>query len=289
MSTLTKVFVVLLVILSMLLTAATVVFVNRVENFKQVAADTQAQLNLEKARSNEAISAANSARNQVQGALTQSLAQVEQLKGSGNTKDAEISKLNAQIATLTSADAMKAANIAQLTEALKASEDQKAKQHDMIADLRTGNDKYIKQFAEQSARVSELTEQLEATERLRRQASEQNQELTAQLDRSNKLLQQNGINVTDAVPSPNAAAPNINGVIRETRQIGGVPYATISLGSADGVVKGMEFKVIDRDAGEFLAIVTIDSVEPNESTGRLTGPRATEVNANRKLEVRTQL
>jgi hypothetical protein len=287
LSTLTKVFVVLLVILSMLLTAATVVFVNRVENFKAVADNTQAQLNLEKARSSEAINSANSARNQVQAALTQSLAQVEQLKGAGNTKDAEISKLNTQIATLTSADAMKAANIAQLSEALKASEDQKAKQHDMIVDLRGSNDKYIKQFADQSARVSELTEQLEATERLRRQASEQNQELSTQLDRSNKVLQDKGW--TNESPTPQAGAPNINGVIRETRSIGGVRYATISLGSADGVVKGMELKVIDRDAGQFLAIVTIDSVEPNESTGRLTGPRATEVNADPKLEVRTQL
>jgi len=75
--------------------------------------------------------------------------------------------------------------------------------------------------------------------------------------------------------------------VREKSDIGGVTYATISVGSADDVVKGMRFAVIDRDRGVFLGYLTVESVEPNESTGRLEGPNVAEMKAGN--EVRTQL
>ena len=75
-------------------------------------------------------------------------------------------------------------------------------------------------------------------------------------------------------------------MIRSTRQIANLPYATISVGSSDNVAKGMEFKVIDRDQGKFLGTLTVDSVEPNESTGHLNGPRVGDIKPG--TEVRTQ-
>jgi hypothetical protein len=83
------------------------------------------------------------------------------------------------------------------------------------------------------------------------------------------------------------AAPAINGVIRAVKPIGGIPYATISVGSADGVAKGMEFKVVNRGTGDFLGILTVDSVDLNESTGRLSGPRTNDIRSG--AEVKTQL
>ena len=50
----------------------------------------------------------------------------------------------------------------------------------------------------------------------------------------------------------------------------------------------MVFKVIDRATGNFLGELTVDSVEPTESTGRLSsGPRLNDIKAG--VEVKTQL
>ena len=97
------------------------------------------------------------------------------------------------------------------------------------------------------------------------------------------VLKENGFSM-NAVP---VRSPKINGVVTDVRTIAGRPYATISVGSVDNVVKGMQFNVIDRDSGNFLGILTVDTVEPNESTGQLQGPRVADIHKGH--EVRTQL
>jgi hypothetical protein len=86
--------------------------------------------------------------------------------------------------------------------------------------------------------------------------------------------------------APRGATPAINGVVREVQPINGVLYASISVGSADSVSKGMEFKVVNRETGAFLGILTVDMVELNESTGRLRGDRVSEIRPG--AEVKTQ-
>jgi hypothetical protein len=81
--------------------------------------------------------------------------------------------------------------------------------------------------------------------------------------------------------------PSIKGVVRDVRRIAGNQYATINVGSADDVTRGMEFKVVDRQTGDFLGTLTVDTVEPNESTGRLSGPKVAAIRPG--VEVRTQL
>ena len=81
--------------------------------------------------------------------------------------------------------------------------------------------------------------------------------------------------------------PPIDGVIRATRAIAGVPYATISVGSNAGVQRGMEFKVVSHETGDFLGILTVDSVDTNEATGRLAGPKVANIRPG--AEVKTQL
>jgi len=53
------------------------------------------------------------------------------------------------------------------------------------------------------------------------------------------------------------------------------------------VSKGMVFNVIDREQGDFLGYLEVDSVEPEEAVGRLTGPRVADIRPG--SEVRTQL
>ena len=84
-----------------------------------------------------------------------------------------------------------------------------------------------------------------------------------------------------------AGAPPINGVIRDTRAIAGIPHAKISVGSDDAVKVGMEFNILDRSNGKFLGKLTVVAVEPNEAVGRVTGPDIAAIAAG--AEVRTQL
>ena len=179
-----------------------------------------------------------------------------------------------------------------MSEALKASEDTKSKLEEMVAGLRSANDQDLQQAAQSSQQISDLTNKLEVTERERRFATEQLEEMRNQTAKLSAAVQEMGRNPREILASiaPGAAAvspaPCINGVVRDVRTIAGLPYATISVGSADGVAKGMVFNVVDR-AGAFLGKVTIDTVELNESTGRVIGPKVDQI--AKGVEVKTQL
>jgi hypothetical protein len=158
----------------------------------------------------------------------------------------------------------------------------------MIAQLRTTNDDRLKQNVELNTTVTELTNNLQVTERERRYLAEQLTESKRTVDRQSSMLRDAGISPKMAsAAGTGAGAPPINGVIRSTSNIAGVPYASISVGSNDGVTKGMEFKVVDRATGDFLGILTVDSVEPTESTGRLSGPGLKRIKPG--VDVKTQL
>ena len=74
----------------------------------------------------------------------------------------------------------------------------------------------------------------------------------------------------------------VEGVITETRKVGGKNYAVISLGSDDGVRRHTRLMVIGRD-GQFLGYVTVTNVEPEEAVGVLSGRRADEIRRNDRV------
>lgn len=287
MSPLTKLFVVFHVILSLLLTAGLVVFVNRVENFKLSAEKANDALQVEQKRSEAAIADANALKQVAEKAAQQAGSALAAVKAQLDSAQQQIADKDVKIAELNSNNVMAAANLARLTEGLTASENQKALQLAMITDLRTSGDKLTKEKADLNIVVSDLTNKLEATERDRRYYAEQLSQANNVRSGLENQLKGLGYSPTELAAAATKVGPPINGVVREVRPIGGVPYATISVGSADSVTKGMEFKVIDRSRGDFLGVLTVDTVEPNEATGRLVGPRVGEI--TRGSEVRTQL
>jgi hypothetical protein len=272
----------------MLLTAGTVVFVSQVENYKIAADNAKTQLAAAQATQLQAQRDAEQARQLASDARTAALAQATASQTALNAAQQQIADRDAQIAQLSAANTLQIADANRLTEALKASEDQKSRQAEQLADMRTKFDQRVTQNAQLNASVSDLTNRLDVTERERRLLAEQVAELQSQNQKLGGILKDNNINPNDVVAGGlRRGAPPINGVIRDVRKIAGMDYATISVGSADNVAKGMEFKVIDRDSGNFLGTLTVDSVEANESTGRLSGPRVADVHPG--TEVRTQL
>jgi hypothetical protein len=280
-------FVVLLVILSLLMTAATVVYINKEDIQRDSLTKVKAQLDA-KTQSEQNLQAQVTA-------LQQNLqAGVQQATDQAGRANADIIKLQnekasqgVELAKFTSQVATQQLDVSRLTEALNATQAAAQKQADEIARLRTANDTLVKQSADLNATVSDLTNKLDVTERERRLLAEQltqtkgeNQRLGAIINGAHLAPEQQNVAV-------NRGGPSINGVIRDVRTIAGNQYATISVGSADSVTRGMEFKVIDRGTGNFLGTLVVDTVEPNESTGRLFGPNVAAIRPG--VEVRTQL
>lgn len=287
MSPLTKLFVVLLVILSLLTTAATVVYVNKEDFNSETLKQTQAQLAAAQETARRAEDQARVAQENATAIQQQANAQAAVANNALAQADSKVATLNVELAKAASQGAAQQLDVSRLTEALNASQQTSGRQQEEVVRLRTNTDQLVRQSSELNSSVSDLTNKLEVTERERRNLAEQLTQESADLDKANRALAAAGVRPEQMQPLVNRAGPAINGVIRDVRTIAGVQYATISIGSADGVQRGMEFKVLDRASGNFLGTLVVDTTDPNESTGRLAGPNVAAIRPG--VEVRTQL
>src|SRR5436305_2347281 len=157
LSPLTKLFVGLLVVLSLLLTAATVTFVNTLDNQRQKAQQLQQQVQNQLAEAASLRAQAESSASQAQEAERLAQAQVEQLRQQANTAQQLIADRDVKLAEAGSRLAIQAADVTRLSEALKASEDTKAKLQEMVASLRAAHDQDLQLAAQSSQQISDLT------------------------------------------------------------------------------------------------------------------------------------
>ncbi|WP_428938058.1 hypothetical protein [Fontivita pretiosa] len=290
MSPLTKLFVVLLVVLSLLLTAGVVVFVNQVDDYKRAEEQARALLTAEQAKAEAMRNEAEAARASAASTVREITDQLEKMKQQMNQLQQQAIAKDAELAQARSQAALQAADLTRLAEGLKASEDTKSRLQDQLNETRASNDTLLAQNAQLNQTVTDLTNRLEVTERERKFLAEQLAEAKNQMERQAAILRDMGVSPAQLASAQGikAGAPPINGVIRAVRPIAGIPYATISVGSADGVQKGMEFKVVER-GGNFLGILTVDSVELNEATGKLSGEPGKLALIKPGVEVKTQL
>jgi septal ring factor EnvC (AmiA/AmiB activator) len=280
LSNLTKIFVICLVLVSLLLTSAAVTFVNRSDNAAETIARLTTTVQAQQSQLNAAqatLAAATSSE-----AFVRSDAQNKVIEAGKSSLEIQqkLADRDQQLASLKNQNALQSADLAKLAEATKAATEMTSKLQETVATLRAQGDEANKKVADLNAAVSQLTNQLEITERERRYVAEQLVELQGSYKKAVGVIKDAGITPTLASAAPvgvKSGAPAINGAIRELRSIANVPYATVSVGTADGVVKGMEFKIIDPVRGDFLGILTIDSVQPNESIGKLAGPRVSDI------------
>jgi hypothetical protein len=285
-SPLTKLFVVLHVVLSLVLTAGLIVFVNRTEAYNVTNKALAASVASERNRASAAEADAQAATASAAKAVDLANAQVNDMRTQLADARRQIGERDVQLAQGASAQALAAADNSKLAEALKASEDQKSKQSEALAQARTDNDSLIKKNADLNTALTDTINKNEVATSERNNFQEQLTQLQADAENMRKLLADNGIRANQPGGLATGAVP-INGVVRSVNPINGIPYATISVGSADNVQKGMQFNVIDRQHGVFLGQLTVDDVQPNEATGRLAGPHINDVKPG--VEVRTQL
>ena len=282
MSVLTKLFVVLLVVSSLLLSASVVVFVNRVEDNKATADAATKKLASARREVEELNKALASSRRDLLDAQNEMAKQLGEQQRTILEREATIQEGKAKIAQADKDSQIKDATIKGNTDALKAAQEENKGLQAANLEIRNKYDDVLKQSGELNTRVTELDNKLRTTEK----ALEYNQELVAERNAEMATMRQKGSTAGGSSEATPDAGP-INGVIRRVDIIGGKKYATISVGSSDNVTKGMKFSVIDSGAGKFLGYVTIDSVQPNEAVGQVEGPAVDKIQAN--LEVKTKL
>ena len=288
MSVLTKIFVVALVVLSLLLSAATITFVNSIDDYKRVVdAAKQGQISAE-AKASEIQANADVAAKESADALAKASAQGQNASQENQRLAKDLADLGVQLAGAKSQATIAEANVSKLTSAVSALQTMSAAAGQQVADLRSTNDRLTQQNGELNIANTDLSNKLSITEDARKNLAEQLTEANATKDKLGGALRDLGKDPNRVTSSGLAAgAPAINGVIRDTRQIAGIPHAKISVGSDDSVKVGMEFNILDRTNGKFLGKLTVVAVEPNEAVGRITGPDIAAIAAG--AEVRTQL
>lgn len=293
MSPLTKLFVVLLVLVSIIQTAGIVTFVNKLEPLQTQLANAQADAKVQMALATTKAADLQAATDQLRAANDAIKAQKNEFNTQLQTyrttiesRDADIAKLRGDAAVLVSANASQSA-------ALQLSEDSKSKLSDQVLALRKDADERQRENIELGARLNQITAEKTIADRDVRHLTEQLTELTSKNGQLGKMLEELGVPQSriasnDPVRSV-ISAPAINGVVRSRRTIAGKDYATISIGSADQVTKGMEFKILDKETGAFLGILTVDVLDANEAMGQIVAEPNNLAKIKAGNEVRTQI
>ena len=288
MSALTKVFILLHVVMSMLLAAGLIVFVNRVDDF-QVASRTQkAALSRAEAQAAEANAALATMQSTMNNVSQTSQARIQQIQAELAQRDQAILDLRGQLAESQAQLASAQTALTSNTEALKVAQQNQGTLQGQLAQVRQTHDKLMQQFTDANLSLNDFQARLSQTDRQRRDLQEQVASLQEQLANAGANSARTDAGRGEAGQAggrlginPNV---NVNGVVREKRVIAGVPYATISIGSADAVQRGMRLRVLGgRNGQEFLGYVDVTQVDPEEAIGRLSGPRINEVTVNSQV------
>ena len=270
MSPLTKLFVVLLVLVSVALSAGTITFVNQLDPLQTELKTTKSRLQAAEALANTSKTDLATAQQNLSAAqltynsdLAAARAETQRNAADVTTRDAQIATLNNNLAVLTSA------NNSQST-ALSVSEDSKSKLSEQVSTLRKDVDERLRQNADLSRRVNTLTAENDQLERARRALVEQYTDASGKAERQSRLLKDNGIpEAAIERAGTGAGAPDLNGVVNSRRNIAGIEYATISIGSRDYVTAGMKFQILDKSSGAFLGELRVTDVDENNATGTI--------------------
>ena len=279
MNALTKIFVVLLVVCSLLLSAAVVVFVNRVENYEGQSKKLNSDVAMYRAQANSLTNRLAEMDTTSRNAQTAADAREGELSRTATGLQKQITDLQGQVAQAQKDLQISQGTINGTAAVAKAAQEEMKGLLAMNAELRTKNDDLLRSSGELNVALTTKDNQNRA---LARQL-EFEQERVAELMTAARNAPKAG-STSDA--SPNPTSP-IAGHVSSVDIIGGKKYATISVGSADNVQKGMKFNVINKSTGEFLGFLTVDRVESNEAIGAVEGTKIDKI--QKGVDVRTQL
>ncbi len=181
MSPITKLFVVLHVVLSMLLTAGVVVFVNRVDEYNKIVADWKTKATTADARATAATTAADAAKEALNAANKDLATQVEQARNDKTAAAAALDDLNVKLADATKQLAILTAANDNAIAVVKASQAAQSQYMTQVAELRTKVDELTKAKFELDTAVANLTNERDVLEKQRRDLAEKVSSIDADL------------------------------------------------------------------------------------------------------------
>jgi len=270
LSTFTKVFIVLLSLFSIFLCGTVVTYVGNVNNYKTLFEDAEAlnrSLKSENTSLNRQYNEKVALMKEQEKKLTERIQQFEDensklavdLRKSERMSLEYQGRVNSWAGILTSFEQ----TIANLEQSLKLTQEQLNKAH-------SEGIKDRKELNEITASFYEKMVQMESLEATKRRLIEQKTDLE---ERMNQIMDPDTLGsraVEPVTPDIGSARPGVifgggdlNGLITEV----GESMVTISIGSADGVKKGMVFHVTRGD--DFISDILITDVDTNKSAGVL--------------------
>lgn len=285
MSALTKIAVVLLVIASLLLSAGVVVFVNKDEHFRKAAEIADDQYKREFASHKDARAQLESVNAQLLAVSVDLNKRIGQLKTESEVKDNEKLKADNQAEALKQDLKVKDLALANMTKVQEGQQTQLASALGQITELRGIRDKLVDERHSLNTQLTDALARVDALDRARKGLEEQKAGLRASMDDLESKMRAAGFQRDTLPKRSNEGTPVLEGVVSSVFPAGGKPWASITIGSKDNVVKGMKFNVVNNN--EFLGYLTIQTTEPNEATGVLDGPGADKVHTGD--QVKTQL
>ena len=278
MSIVTKVFVVLLTVFSIAFSMATISFVARQDEWRKVANEWRATA-LSSAAETKVISA------QMKLSLDQDLAKISQLKSQiadlmrqGSDQGSKIDELTAQGAQLTNQVTSLTGSLKSVEQTLRVTQTQLVSEQDFSRQLAKRNAELERRNIDLNDRTKELTISLAMAHQQNKAYLEQ---LNAVESRGNQISAAPAMQVPDAAANVQANIPSvmatdmpavspIRGQVTEIRG----DLASLSVGSADGVQRGMSFMVYrSKDASGgvpvYVATIEVTRVEANQAAGRV--------------------
>ncbi|MEM6562439.1 MAG: hypothetical protein AAF656_12620, partial [Planctomycetota bacterium] len=257
MSTLTKIFVGLLVILSLILSAATVSTVATLDNYEsELTASKQQVQSLNASIASTTAKAAADVEAAEDRADTLRV-EVQRMQAETTSLESQISQLNQAASTRQREVDTITAEKQALIAAVNGSQEAQKVLQTSLASAREQLNELAQRRAELESFNTELGAERQTLAREVRNLQEQIAMLRQQEGRMKAALQDQGIDAEEVAVGRTAvtgAAPAINGVIKSVKLIGGKTYAEVSVGSEDRVAANMKFNVIDSASGNFLGV-----------------------------------
>ena len=271
---LSKVFVVLLLFFSIAFTVMTVSALSQVTDWRDTAMKYDQHARVADANLRNLIAASAAELATARDNVNAHRAQIGDLEGQLTKKSGEVSEAKAQLAKL-EADASHAEAMNRgLLNQLQSAENARAEYRKQRDELEKRNLDIERRNIDLSDRVNELTAQIAVLLEEKRQYEQQMNILSSENEKLSRSARKPALGAAFEAPSGAAlagvealtpvSAVAVRGQVVEVAD----NLVTVSVGSADGVKKGMLFVVHRGD--EYIGDVQISLVEPNRSAGTLT-------------------
>jgi hypothetical protein len=281
-------FIVLLVILSMLNAAAEVVFVNKVRPLQPLLDETSASLDAARAQESADRVATERAQAAYNTEVTSHADDHKADVGVINTMQRQLNDANVQITQLQADKTRADSAFSQLNGNLTMQTTASTSLQKNLEAVRTANDGLVRHAEEMSRSIADLSNKSDTLQSELNNAKVNLAAMKEKYDKLAGLARDGGVNPNKvAEPGPGPTALAISGTVLEKQVINGNTYLRVNVGKEDGVSNGTQFNVLD--GPNFLGILTIDSADSHDASGRLVAEPAKMGQVRQGNTVKTQL